>query len=163
LTARAEQPGGDHQYRQCAEACSIRATTARRLKSRAMSIGIGTGMLGDQFTQYNDPQGADFRALLGQIGGVVIKDISGAAVTAAEDERLKKWVPRVTDRPEVAAAKLRNMRREISAAQRSVRHAYSPDQGYKAFQSGDRSRRASQGPLHSGGAQARAWNAVRHA
>jgi hypothetical protein len=104
------------------------------------AIGIGTGMLGDQFTQYNDPQGADFRALLGQIGGVVIKDISGAAVTAAEDERLKKWVPRVTDRPEIAAAKLRNMRREIQQRNYAFDTTYSPDQGYRAFQSGDGSK-----------------------
>lgn len=105
-------------------------------KNARSSIGVGTGILGDTFTQYNNPEGSDFRALLGQIGGVVIKDISGAAVTAAEDERLKKWVPRVTDRPEVAASKLRNMRREIQQRNMAFDTTYSPEQGYRPFAQG---------------------------
>lgn len=105
------------------------------------AIGPGTGMLGDYFTQYHDPKGANFRALIGQIGGVIIKDISGAAVTAAEDERLKKWVPKVTDRPEAAIAKLHNLRNEIMQRNAAMDEAYSEDQGYRPFRGG------SQGPV----------------
>jgi len=105
-------------------------------KAARGAIGPGTGMLGDTFTQFHDPKGADFRALIGQLGGVIIKDISGAAVSAAEDDRLKKWIPLVTDRPEVAARKLRNLRNEIVQRNSAMDEAYSEDQGYRPFRGG---------------------------
>jgi hypothetical protein len=100
-------------------------------------IGVGTGALGDTFTQLHDPKGADFRAQLGQIGGVIIKDISGAAVSASEDDRLKKWIPRVNDTPATAISKLRNLKREIMQRNQAMDATYNEDQGYRSF--GDKS------------------------
>ncbi|QDZ07451.1 hypothetical protein FPZ24_08130 [Sphingomonas panacisoli] len=101
-------------------------------KAARAAVGPFTGALGDQFTHWNDPGGDNFRALVGQIGGVIIKDISGAAVSATEDARLAKWVPKVNDPPATIAAKLRNLRREIE--QRNlVMDRVARDQGYRPF------------------------------
>lgn len=100
-------------------------------KAARGAIGPGTGMLGDTITNYNDPKGADFRAMIGKIGGTIIKDISGAAVSASEDARLSKWVPQVTDLPEVAIAKLRNLQNAINNTQQSFESIYNEDNGYR--------------------------------
>jgi hypothetical protein len=97
------------------------------------AIGPGTGLLGDTFTQWNNPEGTDARARVGQIGGLIIKDVSGAAVTLSEDQRLAKWVPLVTDRPEVVRAKLANLKREIAQRNAAMDDTYSQDQGYRPF------------------------------
>lgn len=106
-------------------------------KTARKSIGPGTGMLGDTFTQWNDPEGTDFRALIGQIGGLIIKDTSGAAVSLSEDARLAKWVPLVTDTPQAARAKLANLRREIQQRNQSMEETFSEDQGYRSRAGGD--------------------------
>src|SRR5690242_10740771 len=63
------------------------------LKGRPESIGPGTGMLGDTFTQFHDPDGQDVRSRVGQIGAVKIHDLSGAAVSASEAPRFQPFVP----------------------------------------------------------------------
>lgn len=97
------------------------------------AIGFGTGALGDRFTQWNNPEGTDARARIGQIGGLIIKDTSGAAVSLSEDQRLAKWVPLVTDSPKVALAKLRNLERELKQRNQAMDDTYSEDQGYRPF------------------------------
>lgn len=97
------------------------------------AVGFGTGMLGDWFTQLNDADGTDARAKVGQIGGLIIKDTSGAAVSISEDERLKKWVPYVTDRPEVIKAKLANLAREVRLRNETITQTFNEDQGYRPF------------------------------
>ncbi|MDH7638961.1 hypothetical protein [Sphingomonas oryzagri] len=106
-------------------------------KAARNAIGPTTGSLGTTFTNWNDPAGTNFRAQIGQIGGVIIKDISGAAVSAAEDERLKKWVPGVTDSPSAARAKLMNLRREIVQRNQAMDDTFSEDQGYRPFKQQD--------------------------
>lgn len=97
------------------------------------ATGLGTGALGDWFTNnVSDPQGTAFRALVGQIGGVIIKDISGAAVSATEDARLSKWVPKVTDSPSTVRAKLMNLKRELEIKNRVIDNT-AKSQGYRPF------------------------------
>lgn len=97
------------------------------------AVGFGTGMLSDQFTQWNDPDGVEFRSLIGQIGGLIIKDISGAAVSLSEDERLRKWVPYVSDNADTVRKKLQNLKREIEQRNQTMSEVYGPDQGYREF------------------------------
>lgn len=97
------------------------------------AIGLGTGMLGNRFTNWNDPQGTEFRARIGQIGGIIIKDTSGAAVSLSEDARLGKWVPLVTDSPATARSKLTNLARELRLRNQAMDETYSQDQGYRPF------------------------------
>lgn len=105
-------------------------------KNARKAIGTGTGMLGDTFTQWNDPKGVDFRAQIGQIGGIIIKDTSGAAVSLSEDQRLAKWVPMVTDTPTAAAGKLKNLKREIMQRNQAISDTFSEDQGYRSIDGG---------------------------
>ncbi len=106
---------------------------SKEAKTARGAIGFGTGMLGDWFTQRNNPEGTDARARIGQIGGLIIKDTSGAAVTLSEDKRLAKWVPLVTDSPTVAYAKLKNLDRELKQRNEAMDSTYSEDQGYRPF------------------------------
>ncbi len=107
--------------------------TSKEAQTARNAIGFGTGMLGDRFTQWNDPEGTDARARIGQIGGLIIKDTSGAAVSLAEDQRLAKWVPLVTDDAKVALAKLKNLQRELRQRNAAMDDTYSEDQGYRPF------------------------------
>lgn len=102
-------------------------------KAARYSIGSSNYMLPNAIVQRTNPEGNDFRAQLGQIGGIIIKDTSGAAVSASEDNRLAKWVPKDTDTPDGALSKLRNLRREIMQRSDAVRETYSEEQGYRAY------------------------------
>lgn len=102
------------------------------------AIGSGNYLIPNAILQHTDENGNQFRAQIGQIGGVIIKDISGAAVSASEDERLAKWVPSVTDSPSAALAKLKNLRREIMQRNEAVTDAYSEDQGYRPYSGGQK-------------------------
>lgn len=109
------------------------------------AIGPGTGFLGDTFTQLNDPQGTEARAMIGRIGGIIIKDTSGAAVSASEDNRLAKWVPLPTDTPQAARAKLGNLRNAIANTQQSFNDIFNEDNGFKPLRArNDPSKRQAQ-------------------
>lgn len=107
------------------------------------SIGSSNYLIPNAILQHTDENGNQFRAQIGQIGGVIIKDISGAAVSASEDERLAKWVPSVTDSPSAALAKLKNLRREIMQRNSAVTDAYSEEQGYRPYTGGQQPQAAS--------------------
>jgi hypothetical protein len=83
--------------------------------------------------QNSNPKGNAIRAQLGQIGGIIIHDISGAAVGVKEDERLSKWVPRDTDTPDAAVTKLRQLRNNIIQKNSAMDDTFSEDQGYRPF------------------------------
>lgn len=97
------------------------------------AVGLGTGALGNRFTNWNDPKGTEFRARIGQIGGIIIKDTSGAAVSLSEDARLGKWVPLVSDSPPTVRAKLGNLIRELRLRNQAMDETYTEDQGYRPF------------------------------
>lgn len=74
----------------------------------------------DAIVQRFDPKGAQVRAMVADIGGQKIHDRSGAAVTVGESERLKPYIPAATDKPDVAAMKLRLFRDEYLAMQKAL-------------------------------------------
>jgi hypothetical protein len=85
----------------------------------------------DAILQRTDPQGVPARAVVADIGSMVIHDRSGAAVTAAEFPRLRPFVPQATDAPDVVAKKLQNFRTELASIQKDMAMTYSREQGYK--------------------------------
>lgn len=101
------------------------------LEGRPQSIGYGTGALGDWFTQRNDPDGVPVRAALGKIGGKIIHDVSGAAVTMAEAPRFQPYVPVIADAPETALQKLRQLKALAEGDQGDLMQAYGPENGYR--------------------------------
>lgn len=103
------------------------------LNGRPQSIGPGTGFFGDTVTQFNDPDGTNTRASIGKIGAVTIHDLSGAAVSASEAPRFQPFVPTVTDRPEVARAKLEKFREELRRQIDEQDAYYSPANGYMPY------------------------------
>lgn len=105
---------------------SVEAQRARK------ATGPGTGLLSNYVTDnITDPNGVDFRARIGQIGGIIIKDTSGAAVSISEDSRLAKWVPKVTDTTSQVRAKLANLKREIQQRNQAMEETYTEDQGFR--------------------------------
>lgn len=103
------------------------------INRRPQSIGIGTGMMGDAFTQLHDPDGTDTRAAVGEIGAQKIHDLSGAAVSASEAPRFKPFVPSVGDQPEVALQKLERFRDNLKAQINEGLNYYGPANGYRPY------------------------------
>ena len=88
---------------------------------------------GDAINQRIDPNGTDARAAVSNIGSQVIHDRSGAAVTISEYPRLKPFIPRVTDEPDIIKKKLNGLRRAIAEENSAIESFYTEDNGYKPF------------------------------
>lgn len=89
-----------------------------------------------------DPQGVDARAMIADIGSLIIHDRSGAAVTAAESPRLMPFIPLVTDDAATAKKKLTRFKQLYEQEQQAMQDVYSKEQGYRA----PASRPSNQGP-----------------
>lgn len=75
------------------------------------------------------PENIGARAPVANIGSLVIHDRSGAAVTISEYPRLRPFIPKANDRPEVAAQKLVELEREIASITDDM-NAYYTQQGF---------------------------------
>ncbi|WDA36398.1 hypothetical protein [Sphingobium sp. YC-XJ3] len=104
--------------------------TSKEAKVARDAIGPVVGRVGGN---YINKEGTSARSTIGKIGAILIKDTSGAAVSLAEDARLAKWVPLVTDTPEVARAKLGTLIRELMGRNQAMDDTYSEDQGFRPF------------------------------
>jgi hypothetical protein len=76
--------------------------------------------MGDPVMQRLDPTGVEARAAIADIAGQRIHDRSGAAVTVGEAERLKPYVPNVTDTPATVKKKLEGFKREYQQMQQEL-------------------------------------------
>lgn len=76
--------------------------------------------LGDDIAQRRDPKGVSARAVVSDIGGQRIQDRSGAAVTVGEMERLRPYIPKVTDTPETIIKKLEEFERVYKQIQEEL-------------------------------------------
>lgn len=101
------------------------------LKGDKSATGL-KGYLPDALLQRTDKQGIDARAVMGDLGSMVIHDRSGAAVTAAEFPRLRPFIPLTSDDPETAKKKLRRFVAEYHAINAELKGMFSEDQGYRA-------------------------------
>ena len=104
------------------------------LKARPQSIGPGTGVLGETFTQLNDPSGNDARQRIGEIGAYKIHDLSGAAVSASEAPRFSAFVPKVTDTPDKVLTNLQNFRNSLAQTTKGMLDFYGPNNGFIQYQ-----------------------------
>jgi len=89
---------------------------------------------GDTIMQRLDPKGTEARAMIADIAGQKIHDRSGAAVTVGEAERLKPYIPNVTDSPETVAKKLKLFKAEYNAMQQAINSGASLSQITKSQQ-----------------------------
>lgn len=103
------------------------------LQTRPQSVGFGTGMLGETFTNWNDPEGTATRAAIAAIGAKKIHDLSGAAVSMSEAPRFVPFVPTVTDPEDVSRAKLEKMLAETDSLLKEQLDYYSPTNGYRDY------------------------------
>lgn len=103
-------------------------------------------MTGDAINQRLDQNGVDARAAVTNISGQIMSDRSGAAVPAAEMERLKPYLPQLTDTPETVTKKLRGLKTFLQTENRAMQTVYAPEEGYKPFGQQARSPRASDVP-----------------
>jgi hypothetical protein len=78
-----------------------------------------------------DPQGMEARQRIGELSSIVIKAISGAAVTESEGARLKQWIPQVGDTRDQVVMKLNSFQKELDAINGEIGRQYSKDQGYR--------------------------------
>ncbi|CAB5194659.1 hypothetical protein UFOVP171_18 [uncultured Caudovirales phage] len=108
--------------------------------SQGKTVGVlqgdpnATGLKGfapDFVLQRMDPTGVDTRAVIADLGSMIIHDRSGAAVTASEYPRLVPFIPRDRDDPPVVQKKLERFIQEYEAIQQDYADMYSEDQGYK--------------------------------
>ncbi|CAH0354057.1 hypothetical protein [Aquabacterium sp. CECT 9606] len=79
-----------------------------------------------------DPQGTDARAMISDIGSLVLHDRSGAAVTASESPRLLPFIPLATDDAATAKKKLTRFKQLYEQEQQAMQDMYSRDQGYRS-------------------------------
>lgn len=79
-----------------------------------------------------DPSGVDTRAMISDIGSLVLHDRSGAAVTASESPRLMPFIPLATDDAATARKKLTRFKQLYEQEQQAMQDMYSRDQGYRA-------------------------------
>lgn len=115
-----------------------------RMAERALALSQGKtveGMKGDKeatgwkgylpegLLQRVDPAGVPTRAAVADLGSLIIHDRSGAAVTAAEYPRLKPFIPKENDYPDVVRQKLQKFVTEYHKIQEEMTSFYT-DAGY---------------------------------
>jgi len=101
------------------------------VEARPQSFGWSNAYTPDAVLQRTDKGGNAARAAVGKIGGKIIHDISGAAVTMSEAPRFQPYVPTASDTPEQILTKLRQMRELAAADQSDLTQAYGPENGYR--------------------------------
>jgi hypothetical protein len=88
----------------------------------------GAGMLQNRI----DKSGTDLRAIIANIGSLIIHQRSGAAVTASEFPRLRPFIPTISDDPETARKKLQQFRAAYLDEMAALNEIYSPEGGYRS-------------------------------
>lgn len=103
---------------------------AGNLKGDSSATGL-KGYLPQPVLNRLDPEGVDTRAMVTDIGSLILHDRSGAAVTASETPRLMPFIPLATDDKETARKKLVRFKQIYEQEQQAYLDTYSKDQGYK--------------------------------
>jgi hypothetical protein len=85
----------------------------------------------DAIMQRYDPEGVSSRGAVSEIASQKRHDLSGAAVSIQEDEKLKPFLPSSTDDPLVAKQKLEALKKQILDINNERRKTYIKDYGYK--------------------------------
>lgn len=106
----------------------------------ALEAGGGKGHIGGKryvlpniVSQHTDPAGNEIRGRIAGISNKQYKNMSGSAVSLAEDKRMQPDLPRVDDTPEAARAKLERLRSSIAREDGMIRQYYSEQNGYRGL------------------------------
>jgi hypothetical protein len=97
------------------------------------SFGL-KNIAGDTVMQRLDPKGVNARSVLSGIAGQKYHDISGAAVSVGEANRLKPYIPSAQDTKENILQKLYNMKAEYGNTNELMQNQFNEQQGYKPLQ-----------------------------
>jgi len=100
------------------------------------------GFLPNSLLNRMDPKGVDTRAMISDIGSLVLHDRSGAAVSASESPRLMPFIPLASDDPVTAMKKLTRFKQVYEQEQEALNMTYSREQGYNPNPLSDPKRRA---------------------
>ena len=103
----------------------IRDTIAE-LKAHPDAIGYKT-VVGQKTLQELNPAGVKARAMLAKVTTREYHEVSGAAVTPAEDNRFKPYVPNMMDSADAAITKLEQMEKTLVSENQATREAYPSD------------------------------------
>jgi hypothetical protein len=99
------------------------------LKGDAEAVGFKTLMPALAQSRF-DPEGVSTRAAIADLGSMIVHDRSGAAVTAAEQPRLKPFLPIPGEDKETTEKKLKRFRQIYNEIQSDYEEMYSEDTGY---------------------------------
>lgn len=80
----------------------------------------GLGGLEDMVNQTVDPEGVEGRALVANVGSLLMHDRSGAAVSISEFPRLAPFIPSVRDRGPALVTKLQKLREQLLIVQAAL-------------------------------------------
>jgi len=97
------------------------------------SFGL-RNVVGDTVMQRIDPKGSLARAAISGVAGQKYHDISGAAVSASESNRLKPYIPSSQDTKENILQKLNNMKAEYANTNSLIQNQFNEGQGYRPLQ-----------------------------
>lgn len=92
---------------------SVIDSAINAVKAHPQATGILRGRI-DALDQRVDPKGVEARAGVADIGSLIIRDRSGAAVTASEFPRLRPFLPDANDSHSTVLKKLARMRQIIA-------------------------------------------------
>ena len=82
-------------------------------------------LLPEKATQYIDEKGVGSRALIANLGAIKRHDMSGAAITNAEQPYLAPFIPSTSDRSPAIIEKLNKMKNVINSEQSNIVNMYS--------------------------------------
>lgn len=100
------------------------------IDKRPESFGL-QNYLPDAIMQRYDPEGVSAKGAVSEIASQKRHDLSGAAVSIQEDEKLKPFLPSSTDDSIVARQKLEALKKQVLDINNERRKTYIKDYGYK--------------------------------
>lgn len=118
--------------KQVDRALSLIAKTPGSIGGWGSQISDNTpGFVGRMQNKYGDPEGTDLRAIIANIGSLIIHQRSGAAVTAAEFPRLRPFIPSISDGPEEARKKLQQFKDAYLDEMEAMADTYNLEGGFR--------------------------------
>ena len=92
--------------------------TIAAVEKNPKAFGITNAVVPDLVLQRTDPKGVGARALVSDVGSLVIHDRTGATMAAKEAVRLNPFIPSSADDPKAIITKLKGMRQRLQEDQK---------------------------------------------
>jgi hypothetical protein len=95
----------------------------------ALGLRFKTPLVGSLLERTGSEADQALRAQISNIGSQLLQARSGAAISAAEFERLSPFVPAISDNPEMVKAKLKSLSTELRRINNAYNEAFGTQQG----------------------------------